>query len=207
MSQIQIRPATPHDVPLILAFVRELATYEKLAHEVVATESDMHAALFGDRPVVETVIASLDGEPVGYALFFPTFSTFLGKPGLYLEDLYVRPAARGLGVGRKLLEHLARLTVERGWGRLEWSVLDWNEPSIAFYKKMGARPMDEWTVFRLAGESLDCAGIGRFGRSRRFGRLRESLELPICRSPISLVDPASANDHVIRHKTPPPVLA
>jgi GNAT superfamily N-acetyltransferase len=154
MSQIEIRPVTPRDVPLILALLHELATYEKLAHEVVATESDMHAALFGDRPVVETVIASLDSEPVGYALFFPTFSTFLGKPGLYLEDLYVRPAARGLGVGRKLLEHLARLTVERGWGRLEWSVLDWNEPSIEFYKKMGARPMDEWTVFRLAGDKL-----------------------------------------------------
>ena len=154
MSEIQIRRATPDDVPLILAFLRELATYEKLAHEVVATDADMHAALFGERPVVETVIATLDGEPVGYALFFPTFSTFLGKPGLYLEDLYVRPAARGLGVGRKLLEHLARLTVERGWGRLEWSVLDWNEPSIAFYKKMGARPMDEWTVFRLTGDSL-----------------------------------------------------
>ena len=154
MSEIQIRPAMPQDVPLILTLLRELATYEKLAHEVVATESDMYAALFGDRPVVETVIASLDGEPVGYALFFPTFSTFLGKPGLYLEDLYVRPAARGLGVGRKLLEHLARLTVERGWGRLEWSVLDWNEPSIAFYKKMGARPLDEWTVFRLAGKNL-----------------------------------------------------
>jgi len=154
MSEIEIRPATPQDVPLILTFLRELATYEKLAHEVVATDADMHAALFGERPVVETVIGSLDGEPVGYALFFPTFSTFLGKPGLYLEDLYVRPAARGFGVGRSLLEHLARLTVERGWGRLEWSVLDWNEPSIAFYKKRGARPMDEWTIFRLTGESL-----------------------------------------------------
>ena len=154
MSQIEIRAATPQDVPLILTFLNELATYEKLAHEVVATDADMHAALFGERPVIETVIASLNDQPVGYALFFPTFSTFLGKPGLYLEDLYVRPAARGFGVGRKLLEHLARLTVERGWGRLEWSVLDWNEPSIAFYKKMGARPMDEWTVFRLAGEKL-----------------------------------------------------
>ena len=154
MPEIQIKPATPEDVPLIIAFLNELATYEKLAHEVVATEADMHAALFGPRPVVETVIGSLDGKPVGYALYFPTFSTFLGKPGLYLEDLYVRPAARGFGVGRKLLEHLARITVERGWGRLEWSVLDWNEPSIAFYKKMGAKPMDEWTVFRLAGDTL-----------------------------------------------------
>ena len=154
MPHIEIRPAAPQDVPLILSFLHELATYEKLAHEVVATERDMHAALFGERPVVETVIATLDGEPVGYALFFPTFSTFLAKPGLYLEDLYVRPAARGFGVGRKLLEHLARITVERGWGRLEWSVLDWNESSIAFYKKMGAKPMDEWTVFRLTGDSL-----------------------------------------------------
>ena len=154
MPEIQIKPATPHDVPLILAFIRELATYEKLAHEVVATDRDMHAALFGERPVIEAVIAHLDDEPVGYALCFPTFSTFLGKPGLYLEDLYVRPAARGFGVGRRLLEHLARVTVERGWGRLEWSVLDWNEPSIAFYKKMGATPMDEWTIFRLTGESL-----------------------------------------------------
>ena len=154
MSQIDIRPAAPGDVPLILTFIHELATYEKLAHEVVATTEDMHTALFGERPVIEAVIASLDGEPVGYALCFPTFSTFLGKPGLYLEDLYVRPAARGFGVGRKLLEHLARLTVERGWGRLEWSVLDWNAPSIAFYKKMGARPMDEWTIFRLTGEPL-----------------------------------------------------
>ena len=152
---IDIRRATPNDVSLILTFIHELATYEKLAHEVVATEGDMHTALFGERPVIETVIASLNGEPVGYALFFPTFSTFLGKPGLYLEDLYVRPAARGFGVGRKLLEHLARLTVERGWGRLEWSVLDWNEPSITFYKKMGAIPMDEWTIFRLTGEALE----------------------------------------------------
>ena len=154
MTNISIRPATPQDVPLILTFIHELATYEKLAHEVVATERDMHAALFGERPVIETVIASLDEAPVGYALFFPTFSTFLGKPGLYLEDLYVRPAARRFGVGRKLLEYLARITVERGWGRLEWSVLDWNEPSIAFYKKMGAKQMDEWTVFRLTGQSL-----------------------------------------------------
>ena len=151
---IAIRRATPLDVPIILTFIRELATYEKLAHEVVATDDDMYIALFGEHPVIEALIAINDDEPVGYALFFPTFSTFLGKPGLYLEDLYVRPAARGLGIGRKMLEHLARITVQRGWGRLEWSVLDWNEPSIAFYKKMGATPMDEWTIFRLVGEPL-----------------------------------------------------
>jgi GNAT superfamily N-acetyltransferase len=167
MAQISISPASPEDVPLILTFIHELATYEKLAHDVVATERDLHTALFGERPVIEAVIASLDDEPVGYALFFPTFSTFLGKPGLYLEDIYVRPAARGFGVGRKLLEHLARTTVERGWGRLEWSVLDWNEPSIAFYTKMGAKPMDEWTVFRLAGDKLRslASGDSKIGRS------------------------------------------
>ena len=159
MSQIQIEAATPQDVPVILRFVRELAEYEKLSHEVVASDADMRAALFGERPVIEAVIARVNDEPVGYALFFPNFSTFLGKPGLYLEDLYVRPSARGLGVGRKLLEHLARIAVERGWGRFEWSVLDWNEPSIAFYKKMGARPMEEWTVFRLTGNSLKALAL------------------------------------------------
>ena len=154
MAAIHIRRATPLDVPIILTFIRELAAYEKLADQVVATDDDMYVALFGERPVIEAVIATKDDEPVGYALFFPTFSTFLGKPGMYLEDVYVRPAARGLGIGRKLLEHLARVTVQRGWGRLEWAVLDWNEPSIAFYKKMGAKAMDEWTVFRLAGQEL-----------------------------------------------------
>jgi GNAT superfamily N-acetyltransferase len=173
MPEIRIRAAAPDDVPLILTFIHELATYEKLAHEVVVTELDMHAALFGERPVIETVIASLDDEPVGYALFFPTFSTFLGKPGLYLEDLYVRPTARGFGVGRKLLEHLARITVERGWGRLEWSVLDWNEPSIAFYKKMGATAMNEWTVFRLTGQALKTLALG----DSKIGRLEDS-EIP-----------------------------
>jgi GNAT superfamily N-acetyltransferase len=153
-TRISIRPATPADVTLILTFIRELAAYEKLAHEVVAREEDFQEALFGARPVVEAVMASLDGEPVGYALFFANFSTFLGKPGLYLEDLYVRPEARGLGAGRALLEHLAQIAVDRGWGRFEWAVLDWNEPSIAFYKKMGARAMDEWTIFRLTGEDL-----------------------------------------------------
>ena len=149
-------------------FVRELAEYEKLAHEVVASDEDMRAALFGERPVIEAVIARVDDEPVGYALFFPNFSTFLGKPGLYLEDLYVRPAARGSGVGRGLLEHLARIAVERGWGRFEWSVLDWNEPSIAFYKQMGAKAMDEWTIFRLTGQSLKTlASADSISRSSR----------------------------------------
>ena len=166
MPQIQITAATPQDVPVILTFLHELAAYEKLAHEVVATEADMHAALFGERPVIEAVIATVDSDPVGYALFFPNFSTFLGKPGLYLEDLYVRPAARGLGVGRKLLQHLAQIAVERGWGRFEWSVLDWNEPSIAFYKKMGATAMDEWTVFRLTGQALETLAQGNPGVTR-----------------------------------------
>ncbi len=173
MAQLRVRPATPDDVPIIVTFVHELAVYEKLEHLVVATEADMHAALFGERAVVEGVIASVDEEPVGYALFFPTFSTFLGKPGLYLEDLYVRPAARGMGAGRKLLQHLARLVVERGWGRLEWSVLDWNAPSIAFYNKMGATAMSDWTVFRLSGEELRnlASGDSKIRRS-------QDLEMP-----------------------------
>jgi GNAT superfamily N-acetyltransferase len=165
-DRVSIRPATAADVPLILTFIRELAEYEKLAHEVVASEADFHDALFGPRPVIEAVIASIDGEPVGYALFFPNFSTFLGKLGLYLEDLYVRPQARGLGAGRALLEHLAQIAVDRGWGRFEWAVLDWNEPSIGFYKKMGARPMDEWTIFRMTGEPLRRLA-GRSSPSRR----------------------------------------
>jgi GNAT superfamily N-acetyltransferase len=154
MPRIEIRTATPDDVPLIFALIGELAEYEKLSHEVVATEEQIRATLFGDRAVAEVVIASLDGTPVGFALFFPNYSTFLGRPGLYLEDLFVRPDARGFGVGRELLEHLARLAVDRGWGRLEWRVLDWNEPSIAFYRKLGAEPLEDWTVFRVTGEAL-----------------------------------------------------
>jgi GNAT superfamily N-acetyltransferase len=149
-----VRSATPADVPVILALIRELAVYEKLEHLVGAKEEDLHTALFAERSVIEALIASLDDEPVGFALFFPNFSTFLGKPGLYLEDLYVRPEARGAGLGRMLLEHLAGLAVDRGWGRMEWSVLDWNQPAIEFYKKMGATPMDEWTTFRVTGGAL-----------------------------------------------------
>jgi len=154
MSTIALRPATPSDVPLVLDLIRELAGYERLAHEAVATAEDMQAALFGPRPAAEVVIAECDGEPAGMALFFVTFSTFLGKPGLYLEDLYVRPDFRGRGIGRRLMTHLAALAVERGYGRFEWSVLDWNAPAIAFYRSLGARPMDEWTVQRVDGQAL-----------------------------------------------------
>lgn len=154
MSPPHIRPATEADVPLILRFIRELAEYERLLHEVVATEDGLRATLFGPRPAAEVVIAEADGEPLGFALFFHNYSTFLAQPGLYLEDLYVRPEARGRGTGRALLAHLARLARERGCGRLEWWVLDWNESAIRFYRSLGAQPMDEWTVFRLAGPDL-----------------------------------------------------
>ena len=149
-----IRPATPDDIPLIAALIRELAAYEKLAHEAVATEDTLRATLFGEKPGAEVAIAELDGTPAGFALFFPNFSTFLGQPGIYLEDLFVRPEFRARGVGRALLVHLAGLAVERGCGRLEWAVLDWNAPAIGFYKKLGAEPMREWTTFRLAGDAL-----------------------------------------------------
>ena len=153
-ARLTLRPAERADVPLVLALIRELAEYERLASEVVATEPLLDAALFGERAVAEAVIAELDGAPAGFALFFPSFSTFLARPGIYLEDLYVRPAARGRGVGRALLAHLARLAVERGGGRLEWAVLNWNEPAIRFYETLGARRMTEWSVFRLTGEAL-----------------------------------------------------
>jgi GNAT superfamily N-acetyltransferase len=151
----RIRPAAEADVPLILRFIRELAEYERLLHEVVATEAKLRETLFGARPAAEVVIAEdEDGEPLGFALFFHNYSTFLAQPGIYLEDLYVRPEARGRGAGRALLAHLARLAKERGCGRLEWWVLDWNESAIRFYGSLGARPMDDWTVFRLTGDDL-----------------------------------------------------
>jgi GNAT superfamily N-acetyltransferase len=153
-ADIRLEPAAAKDVPVILRFIKELAEYEKLAHEVIASEDTLRASLFGPRPAAEAVIAYAGSEPVGFALYFPTFSTFLGRPGLYLEDLYVTPAWRGHGVGRRLLAHVARVTVDREYGRLEWSVLDWNEPALGVYRKIGAKPMDGWTVQRLTGEAL-----------------------------------------------------
>ncbi len=150
----RIAAATAADVPLILSLIRELADYERMSDHVVATEADVERALFGERPCAEAVIARVGDEVVGFALFFQSFSTFVGRPGLYLEDLYVRPAHRGRGIGRGLLAHLARLAVERGYGRFEWSVLDWNELAISSYRRAGAVPMDEWTVYRLTGEPL-----------------------------------------------------
>ncbi|MBA3415527.1 MAG: GNAT family N-acetyltransferase [Chloroflexia bacterium] len=155
MSGTRVREASEEDVPLILSFIRELAEYEKLSHEVVATEEELRKSLFGERRYAEVLIAEHDGSPAGFALFFHNFSTFLGKPGVYLEDLYVNPAFRGAGVGKKLLVHLASLAKRRGCGRLEWWVLDWNEPSIGFYKNLGATAMDDWTIYRLAGTALD----------------------------------------------------
>lgn len=151
----QIRPATPADVPQILAFVRELAEFEREPDAVLATEPMLEAALFGPRPAAEVVIADdADGKAQGFALFFQNFSTWTGLPGMYLEDLYVTPAARGAGVGKALLRHLADIAVTRGYARFEWSVLDWNQPAIDFYRAMGATGMDEWTVQRVTGDAL-----------------------------------------------------
>ena len=165
---LAIRSATAADLALILEFIRGLAEYERLAHQVMADEAVLREQLFGERPGAEVVIASLDGEPVGFALFFHNFSTFLGRRGLYLEDLFVRPEARGRGVGRALLAHLDHTARERGCGRFEWSVLDWNAPAIAVYRALGAQPMDEWTVYRLTGEALD--RLAEEGRARAAGR-------------------------------------
>jgi GNAT superfamily N-acetyltransferase len=151
---ITIRPAGRDEVPLVLEFIRDLARYEKLEHEVSASEAELSEALFGERRYAEVVFACSASAPVGFALFFHNFSTFTGRPGIYLEDLYVRPEARGRGVGKRLLAYLARTAVQRRCARLEWAALDWNEPSIGFYRGLGAVPMDEWTIFRLTGEPL-----------------------------------------------------
>jgi GNAT superfamily N-acetyltransferase len=149
-----IRPATPADVPTILALVIELAVYEREPDAVEASEAQLHEALFGARPIAEAVIAEHDGAPVGTAVFFTNFSTWTGRGGLYLEDLYVRPEARGLGIGKALLVHLAGIAVARGYGRFQWQVIDWNEPAIGFYKSLGAVPQPEWIGMRVEGAAL-----------------------------------------------------
>jgi len=159
-TRVEIRPVTANDVPLLLALIHELAQYERLAHEVETTEDSLRDALFGARSVAEALIAEIDGRPVGYAIFFRNFSSFTGRPGIYLEDVYVQPVSRGQGVGKRLLAHVARLAVERGCARFEWAVLDWNEPSIEFYKSLGARAMSEWTIYRLTGAELEKLASG-----------------------------------------------
>ena len=158
---VSIRTAVRADLPLIAQFIRDLAEYEKLSHEVRFDEAVLGDRLFGARPYAEVLIGEIDGAPQGFALFFHNFSTFEGRPGVYLEDLFVRPEARGSGLGKALLAALAQIALERDCARLEWSVLDWNDPAIAFYKALGAKPMDEWTVMRVDGDALgDLAGQG-----------------------------------------------
>ena len=161
----RVRPATPDDAPIILGLIRDLAEYEKAPNEAVATEHQIRETLFGPRRHAEVVIGCEGTDPVGFAVFFHNYSTWLGRPGLYLEDLFVRPAARGRGYGRQILAHLAAIAAERGCARMEWSVLDWNAPAIGFYRSLGAIPMDEWTVYRLTGDSLSAlASEGARGR-------------------------------------------
>ena len=152
---LSIRQANIQDCPLILKFIRELADYEKLLHEVVADVAALESSLFGDKPHAEVVIAEHQGQPLGFALFFHNYSTFLGRPGLYLEDLYIQPEMRGRGFGKTLLAYLANLALERNCGRLEWWVLDWNQSAIDFYRSLGAEPMDDWTVNRVTGDALN----------------------------------------------------
>jgi len=153
-GEVRIEAATVHDVPLLLSLIRGLAEYERMSDEVLATETRLRDTLFGSRPCAEAAIAWVDGQAVGFALWFHNYSTFLAQPGLYLEDLFVLPDWRGRRVGVALLRHLARIAIERDCGRMEWSVLTWNEPAIDFYRRIGARPMDEWSVYRLVGDDL-----------------------------------------------------
>jgi GNAT superfamily N-acetyltransferase len=154
LPTLRIEKALAADIPLVLSLIRELAEFERLLPEARATEADLRETLFGDRPFAEVVIGRVGAEAVGFALFFHNYSTFLGKPGIYLEDLFVRPAHRGKGFGEQLLRHLAQLAVQRGCGRFEWSVLDWNQQAIDFYKKLGAQPLNDWTTFRVTGDAL-----------------------------------------------------
>jgi len=153
-ADFKIRPAGVEDVPIILELIRDLATYERAPDEVTATEEQLVDVLFGERPAAEVLLAFEEKSPVGFAVFFHNFSTWLGRPGLYLEDLFVKPEKRGKGHGRALLVELAKIACDRGCGRMEWAVLDWNEPAIKFYRALGAKPMDEWTVFRLTRDGI-----------------------------------------------------
>ena len=154
LTTVTVRPATVEDVPLILEFIKGLAEYEKLEDQLIATEARLTSALFGPRPDAEVVLAFVGAEPAGFALFFHNFSTFLGQRGLYLEDLFVKPEWRGHGVGKRLLVHLAGIALQRNCGRFEWAVLDWNEPAIQFYRRLGAQPLHDWSIFRVSGETL-----------------------------------------------------
>jgi len=155
IERLRITPATERDVPLILRLIKDLAEYERMSNEVVATEEGLRATLFGPRPAAEVLLGYAGEEPAGFALFFHNFSTFVGKPGLYLEDLFVVPKFRGRGYGKALLARLAQIAIERNCGRFEWTVLDWNEPAIGFYRKLGAVPMEDWTIFRVSGAALE----------------------------------------------------
>jgi len=160
MSKLWIVPATEQDIPAILDLIRALAEYEKLAHVVTATEDQLRTTLFSSQPAAEVILAYWDGACSGFAVFFGTYSTFLARPGLYLEDLYVKPDLRGKGIGLTLLKHVAGIAAGRGCGRLEWGVLNWNQPAIEFYKKLGAVPQDDWTKYRLTGEALEAVARG-----------------------------------------------
>lgn len=154
VPNFHIRAATPDDVPTILQLIRDLAEYERAPNDVVATEESLREVLFGERPSAEVVLAFEKETPIGFAVFFQNFSTWLGRPGLYLEDLFVKPEMRGQGYGRALLVHLAKIARDRGCGRMEWAVLDWNEPAIKFYRKIGAAPNEDWTIFRLTQDKI-----------------------------------------------------
>jgi GNAT superfamily N-acetyltransferase len=171
VADFQIRPARVEDVSLILELIRDLATYERAPDEVSATEEQLVDVLFGERPAAEVLLAFEGKSPVGFAVFFHNFSTWLGRPGIYLEDLFVKPEKRGKGYGRALLVELAKIARERGCGRMEWAVLDWNEPAIKFYRALGATPMDEWTVFRLTRD-----GIARLANAADTAATTENVE-------------------------------
>jgi GNAT superfamily N-acetyltransferase len=167
---LQIRPATETDLPIIRELIYALAEYEKLTHVVVATEERLRPSLFGPKPAAEVLLAEWGQECAGFAVYFQTYSTFLAQPGIYLEDLFVKPHLRGNGIGRALLARLAAIAVERGCGRMEWEVLDWNEPSIHFYKKLGAHPLADWTKYRLTGEALHKVAAAESAISPRTGK-------------------------------------